>query len=73
MASTEIVTRDPNSTVDDFEHNTLCGYSFKYYHNRKTLRYAKKHKISDDEAFEILYGNNHNKSYKKTKLSCINK
>lgn len=72
MDNTEIRIKDPNSTFDDFDHNT-CGYSCKYYHNRKTLRYAKKHKISDDEAFEILYGNNQNKSYKKSGLSCINK
>ena len=57
--STEIKIKDPNSTFDDFEYN--CVLSVKGWYNREVLRYAKKHKISEEKAFEILYRKNKNK------------
>lgn len=56
--STEIKVKDPNSTFDDFERNSICVCN---RYNRETYRYAKKHGISNEKAFEILYGKNKNK------------
>ncbi len=51
--STTIEKRNPNSTFDDFDNN--CGLSTGYIYNREVVRYAKKHKISEEKAFDILY------------------
>ena len=61
--STEIVKRDPNSTFDDFDNN--CALSVCYIYNREVIRYAKKHKISEEKAFNILYGNKNERGKRK--------
>lgn len=46
-----LTPEDPNSTFSSIDNNWLA---FEPY-NRKTRRYAKKHKITEEAAFKKLY------------------
>ena len=45
--------KDYDSTVSDYGNNPPVTVKFGY--NRKVCRYAKKHNITEEEAFKRLY------------------